>query len=113
MKREEGLYEFAETRCRVRRDHEFEDRGQGPVKMITKSRARGAAVERADSRLERADQVCTEQHMSTPAARPLRDEDANASLVDTHQKRPPCTVEGFVLPARERDYSIINHYYLV
>ena len=26
-------------------------------------------------------------------------------VAGTHQKRPPCTVEGFVLPARERDFQ--------
>ena len=71
------------------------------------SRARGAAPERADSwlegadsRLERADSSVHERNMGQlprPAPFEMR---TRTRVADTHQKRPPCTVEGFVLPAQ-------------
>ena len=77
-----------------------------PVRQRPMSRARGAALKRADSRLESADSSVRERNMGPlPRLAPFEMR-ARTRVAGTHQKRPPCTpVESFVLPARELDFQ--------
>ena len=77
---------MAETRRRVRRGHEFADRGQRPVKRVNRD-------------------VGGNEQSSRRCPFEMR---TRTRVADTHQKGLPCTVEDFVCslesePAVERE----------